>query len=332
MLLVLIVHADYYSLDSPTPEFARAAPLSAFMRVATESFALVCVNVFILISGYFGIRLRIKSVFKLLFMILFWRILLSAVMYSIQVVPVEPEQALKACIPGYHDWFVTHYLLLMAVAPLLNKLIERSSTRRLLTYAVLYTLFQWVFSWGTNLIPWFSKGYSVLSFVGLYVAGACARRLQPTINDKFRHPATCYATITLTAATVMFAIIYYSVPLPRAEKMFCAYNGVNVMLASVALFLVFGRRHFVSKRINWLAGSAFAVYLLHMHPLVKHHYHDICLYLYDNYAVVPYLLLISIFIATVFTVAIVVDQLRRFLWQKLCRYPRLFSATGWIHS
>lgn len=317
MLLVLVVHADYYSLDPPTTQFAQAHPGSAFMRMITESFALVCVNVYILISGYFGIRLRWRSVLSLLFMIVFWRILVSATVFLTQVEPVSLTYALKCAIPTYRDWFVTHYLLLMLVAPLLNRFIERQSTRSLLLYALAFTVFQWIFSWSFDIMRWFRHGNSVFSFAGLYVIGACMHRLKAETTLKARNPIAWYAGISLAAAAGMFAVTYYAVPVPRAVDMFMAYNGVNVMLGSVALFLVFERTRFTSATVNSLAGSAFAVYLMHMHPLAKPLYKDVCLYLYNNFDLAAYLLFISLFIVGVFATAIAIDRVRRLIWQKI---------------
>lgn len=69
MFLVLIIHANFYSINPPTNEEILGHPLSSMMRYVVESLALVCVNVYIIISGYFGIKLKPKSILNFIFMI-----------------------------------------------------------------------------------------------------------------------------------------------------------------------------------------------------------------------------------------------------------------------
>ena len=63
MFFVLVLHANYLSIDAPiymevsAPEFA--------IRHFIESFTFIAVDVFILISGYFSIRPSISFVMSL---------------------------------------------------------------------------------------------------------------------------------------------------------------------------------------------------------------------------------------------------------------------------
>ena len=61
MLLVLVVHVDFFSLGVPSDADIAGNPVSSAMRYIVESLALVCVNSYILISGYFGIKPNVKE-------------------------------------------------------------------------------------------------------------------------------------------------------------------------------------------------------------------------------------------------------------------------------
>lgn len=63
MFLVLVVHADYVALG--VPEDVMNA--NTICRVAIEALGLVCVNCFVLISGWFGIRASIKGFCNFMF-------------------------------------------------------------------------------------------------------------------------------------------------------------------------------------------------------------------------------------------------------------------------
>ena len=72
MFLVLVVHANFFSINVPTHiECIRNGAVS-FFRFFIESISIVCVDVFVLLSGYFGIKCRVKSFFNLFFQIIFW--------------------------------------------------------------------------------------------------------------------------------------------------------------------------------------------------------------------------------------------------------------------
>lgn len=56
MFLVLVVHSDFWILGRPTATCLIEMPVQSFTKVMVESIAIVCVNCFILISGWFGIK------------------------------------------------------------------------------------------------------------------------------------------------------------------------------------------------------------------------------------------------------------------------------------
>ena len=58
MIFILILHVDHLSFGFPSTQEIAASPFSAFLRTWLETIAVVAVNSFVLISGYFGIRYR----------------------------------------------------------------------------------------------------------------------------------------------------------------------------------------------------------------------------------------------------------------------------------
>ena len=71
MMLVLLVHANYLSLGSVTQSEITTSPFGGFVRIFCEQLCIVSVNLFVLISGWFGIRPTLKKFATLLFQILF---------------------------------------------------------------------------------------------------------------------------------------------------------------------------------------------------------------------------------------------------------------------
>ena len=62
------------------------------------------------------------------------------------------------------------------------------------------------------------------------------------------------------------------------------YNHPVMVLSSVFFFLAFTRLDFQSKTVNWMAASAFAIYLIHMNFLVKQDYRALMGNLYQAFS------------------------------------------------
>lgn len=334
MFLVLIIHANFYSINPPTNEEILGHPLSSMMRYVVESLALVCVNVYIIISGYFGIKLKPKSILNFIFMILFWKIIINIGFIIAGCSGLIDNHLgignfLQFCIPGYDDWFVMSYLILLFLAPILNAFVEKSSTKALWIFVAAYIVgAQIIFSWLLSAWIAYKAGFSTLSFIGLYMLGAAFRR---SACGVIKHPLFIYFSVSIIVGVAMFFVRYiwadgfiYRI----CSLRFGAYNGLFVLIASAMLFLSFKRLKLQSRTINYIAASSFAVYLFHMHPLMRRVYAAICNYLFVNYGTFAYIGLISAFIIAVFFFSVVMDLVRRWLWNKIAGTRRFSNLCG----
>lgn len=71
MLMVLLVHANFFSLGKPTVEEVIEQPIDASLRVLFECVCIPCVDIFVLISGWFGIKANKKGLCNFLFQVAF---------------------------------------------------------------------------------------------------------------------------------------------------------------------------------------------------------------------------------------------------------------------
>lgn len=106
---------------------------------------------------------------------------------------------------------------------------------------------------------------------------------------------------------------------------FFDYNAPIVIVGTVALFLFFTK---IEMRphpgINRIAASAFAVYLLHCHPLLLPCYTGLIVSLREQVAnPVFFVVMTMCALALVFTVATGIDRIRILLWQFVCRVFRI---------
>ena len=95
-----------------------------------NSFCVVGVNCFILISGYFGIKFKWSKVAWLFYAIAF----VAAVDFCLGMTGAavfDSDYAINTIIPftKRHNWFVPTYLALMCLSPLLNKALNAAGKR-----------------------------------------------------------------------------------------------------------------------------------------------------------------------------------------------------------
>ena len=149
MLLVLVVHAGFRALSVPTPAEAVAAPGSTLLRFFSESASIICVNVFVLLSGWYGIRFRLLRLAEFLFQVLFF-VVVGFALYSLLFgFPGFRFSVLSSLLLSdrWDYWFVKCYLGLYLFAPVLNAFAERVPRSAFRLFLVSFFLFQTVYGW-----------------------------------------------------------------------------------------------------------------------------------------------------------------------------------------
>lgn len=318
MLFVLVVHLNYKALGFPTWSAVNAEPLLWLGRFFTEQVAIVCVDVFVLISGWFGIRPTLRGGMKYLFQVLFAA---SVIIAAVAVCCPErlPEASLREVF--YGQWFVRAYLALFVFSPVLNRFVE-SCTRRqlegvLLAFYSLQTLDLLFRFKGT-----YSDGYSAVSFMGLYLLARYIRLYRA--DALFRRPRLLWAV--WAGCLLLPVLLQICCALNFSKKIFevsvalsMAYSNPLVVVQSLAMLLIFARFDFRNRVVNWLASGSFAVYLLHTNPLVYPDYCRLGKQLHTSAPLPQALLLDALFLAAVFLGSVLIDRLRLHAWSALER-------------
>lgn len=111
MFLVLLLHSLYYSLGRPTAEDYVNSGVEMVLRTEFEAISLVCVNVFVMISGWFGIKIKIKRLAEFIYQWLFLAVFVVAVLLISGIrFPIGDYKYLIGSYQFY--WFIYAYLLL----------------------------------------------------------------------------------------------------------------------------------------------------------------------------------------------------------------------------
>ncbi len=277
MLGVVVSHVFNYglqiyegfSVDVSAPMGVAVWSLLELLKLAV----LVSVDCYILISGYFLIdrhQLRLRGIGRVWLTTWSYAVAIFLLAAMLGVVPFTWGGLLTYATPVCSDiyWFVTSYLVLLLLAPLLSMATERLTQRQYL----------WVLAVGfvvcfqPLLGQFLVDGHKILLFVFLFLMGGYIRKYgQKPCGDR-KTVVTCYVAILF----MMYAYVLYKnlhLQNPRFQIYAMAYHGL-VLPLSVAFFLwvkslPIGPRpgHYV----NAIASLSFAVYVIHDHPIV----HDI---------------------------------------------------------
>jgi len=268
MFFILALHVNYYAFGAPTSTDFQINPLGSFLRILFESITIVGVNAFVLISGWFGIRPKARSVLSLLFQCGFF----CCVLYTagwLAGLDFSRRDALKNLFfLGKLNWFIKSYLLLYILAPVLEGFVANSDKRTFGIVVAFFFLFQSLYGWLYPVAKFFDGGYSTISFVGLYLLARFVRRFQPRFATR---PAgadlSVYLALTATIAGLGVLAAFGKTP-PRIDVY--AYCSPLVVASSLFLFLFFAKLQFSSIIVNEASRSSYAIYLFHSHPCVCH--------------------------------------------------------------
>lgn len=249
-----------------------------------EAFALVAVNVYVLIGGYFLVESRFKltRIIKLWLQIFFYSAGIWIILLLLGMVPDMYQGAYWTSmfllpITSNHYWFAGTYIFMCLLAPFMGVAVRKMSKKQLQTcIIVMLVLFSRV--WRIILpmsTPIDDRGYGILWFTTLFMIAGYIRLYVPT-TGKWIKPLLVYI--------VSSAVLFFSLPIigtvtqtiGKMEKyynVFYEYNAPFTIIGAVALFLAFLNMNIRSEKcakiINLFASGTFGVYLLHEHILLR---------------------------------------------------------------
>ncbi len=310
MMLVLFIHYFPHRLPQ-TPVTILSEPALTGFNLELHSISIICVNVFVIISGYFGIRWRRKSIVRLLADIWFWLLLALEVYICVLHNQISLGQIAHSLLRSWCAWFIVSYLGLYILSPILNAFIENASTRMLRSVLLVYWGFAIAygyFIYGIEHSPVdFNEGMSILALVGLYLTGASLRG----VRSKWLGTTavgSLWRFLLLTAVLTGGAAIALLLGITVSPF---GYLNPIVLCESVLLFMVFrNMRPSSLPLVNSLAKAAFSVYIVHQVSILTSTYHQICAWIQSTF-VYPLLPAIAFMIALYLAVWVIYT-----LWSK----------------
>ena len=322
MFLVMVVHASFLALGVPTTADCHSNLAGSVAIFMVQSISVVCVNVFVLLSGWFGVHFKTKKILGLFFQAFYFAAL---ILIALLLVGPQENSMNISCLgtllmlDGNDYWFIKAYIGLCFLSIFMNAFIEQANEIRLRWVVVLFFIFQTIYGWlsidGTS---WLAGGYSAVSFVGLYLLGRYVRLYRKNWADKEWYIyLTLFFSIAIFQGMLAESVTYMGLPI--AGRLF-TYTNPLVIIQSLSLLLLFNKIHIQCSWINWVAASCVAVYLLHANELVLRTYYAPFIHrLNENYSTLQFILLSFFFMVMIFAVAVLLDQPRKWIWTKISR-------------
>ena len=213
--------------------------------------------VFVLLSGYFTIKLRISGLVKLLG--IFFVYCLPEVIYSVATAKDSLHTVRSLMFfSNSHFWFVKTYLYLFLVSPMIN-LWLKNATERQRWYMVAVFAFiacYMAISMGDNSL---SNGKNLANFIYFYLVGNQLYYYRDRwMNIKTSNLVLCYIIFNVVILTLEY-YTYGNIVGKMIMKLSFPYSSTLILIGDVMLFMLVGTQHIQSCFIIYDAESSFAV-------------------------------------------------------------------------
>lgn len=302
-------------------EFCSAAdlqrPWSCVFENLVYSFCVCGVNIFVLISGYHKIKLKLKSFLSLWFLCSFYGVI-AAIVNNYSDLSLLPA-VVQALFISKSQWFFVAYLWLLLLSPIINAGLDTLPLKTLrIAIFILFVLncfSGWVLNNGN------ADGYNVLHLIFIYTIGVWIKREE--FFKRCSQAKYLMLFILLSLAVCMSSVLALKV-LDGSNFPIYFYNNPVVVLASVCLFCCFSKLKLQSNLINKIASTVVAALFIQDFIAPKWIYATIN----DAYStgLSAYLINCLTFGVCIFIVAFIIENFR----QMICRpvLDKLVSILG----
>lgn len=303
--MVVAAHLNGWLADMPE----RFSNFSVFTVSQTfiAATTCICVNCFLVITGWYGLKLKFKHFWTIYSVIVF----IYVPFYLISCIHSHSFSIFHFLVNffaiGKESYYIQCYLMLMFLSPMLNQFIE-SKGKSIIYWTLSFWLIEIVLDWIlSNKCLGFANGYGLTHFILLYFLGRTAFLYKKEINKYYKDN---YCLIVIFISICCFSLLYFAGF--RSEKSFSYCNPLNIIMA-FSLFFIFEKRLYHNKLINWAGASCLAVYIFHCTPPVLTFLKKWDIYALNHFPYGIYLIYMLLTIIGIFIIAVLYDKIRIFI-------------------
>lgn len=329
MLLVVVLH--FLGKGGWLMSLTEATmPRRGYLAWGVEALAIVAVNAYMLLSGYFLVEssFKVKRLLQLFLQVLFYSVTIGFVAAAFGYLPEEGFSIyylaqLFLPVSTNHYWFMTAYFFMYLFSPLLSRGVKSLTKKQFQT--VLFLLL-FIFSILKSVVPikFVSdmRGYDCIWYLCVFLVAAYIRLYGIPFFKSVGRSLLVY----LVAAAGIFGLSFFlrflylkTGKLGDMLNVAYEYNHILVLLASVAFFYLFYhikiKNGAFGRMVNRIAPYTLGVYLWHEHIAIRYEWTG-WLYSLTGMPDSGLLLLLYILFAAVlvFVIGILLDVLRKLLF------------------
>lgn len=287
MFLIVLHHNAVHALYPEILNY-ESTYIDSTIMLYFHSILFIGVNLFVLISGYFGIKTNVRSFFKLYVYVAVYAFISSfirEIYVTMQNIGSLDSYNVYAVIrntifPFSNSklWFIQVYVALFLLAPLLQVTIQALSKIQYIQALVILTIVNVYLGYYVGVEDINADGYTLANFIYLYFIGAYTSRYTNLQSEKTKKRRYWMATFFL--CVIGWGFVTYIAHLrggrgidgsTAAYLRSFTYNNPFIIVMAVSLFCFIMSYDFKSKIINWLASSCLAVYMV-QESIVPYHW------------------------------------------------------------
>ena len=277
MLLIVFLHSiDHSGVLENAENYGTA--MYFYVRF-TYMLCQVCVNIYVMLSGYFLVisKFRLKKLVTLWIETVLYSVVIRMIFMLTGAKPVSIVSLISCFVPiltGRY-WFITIYVGMYLMFPFLNVLVRAMDRKQ---HALLNICLFSLFSLWSSLHPSIAGmnsggGWGLAWFAVLYLAAAWLR-----LYYEPKGKAGCYLavfagiSVLVALAQVVSKMLGISI-FQTILKNWFRYDSAPVYIMSMCLFAGFVnlqiRKEKLANAIRFVAPLTFGVYLIHAHADVS---------------------------------------------------------------
>ena len=242
--LVLIVHFNDFFVGGVTTNTELSDLCTQdFCQLFIQAISCCCINCFLVISGWFSIKLKFSALWNL------WVILIGVYvpMWLLGIILGAnlPIKDLINSIIAFskESYFIQLYLMLIFLSPMLNTFVEKYNTY-LLRYSIIFCSIEFLMEFCFhNKCLYIANGYSLIHFIIMYLLGRAAFIKQDKI--KCISARWWFILYFVMVLTIFGSRIFGG---GRMVHYAFSYSNPIVICESFFLFFVFGNYNYSVKR------------------------------------------------------------------------------------
>lgn len=245
--------------------------LLEFLRSASK----IGVNVFVLISGYFlsESQMTKEKIIKICIPVWFYSIFLDLIGYIVHIRELSFLNVLDTVLPILFNkhWFVTVILGLYILSPYINKLIEGLSKKEHLNLCVLLLFMNSIIPTFLTFEYFFSN---IAWFVTLYIIASYIRKYLNEIHTKkiiYVKSIAILSYLLILLSILVLDCLGTKISIAAEHRFyFASCTSVLTTICSISLLIIsINLKTYSNRRINTIAGTMFAVYLIHCSEIAR---------------------------------------------------------------